>query len=1042
MDGGSYNNVVRTSSPFSASSPTSNPNAYKANVNRTKTRKWVEARVQNYDGDDWGGDDYDDEDEPEEPMPAPLQKAPTGGLPSTLRAVSQPLQARSTDATDLYGRRSFGEPGTNLSNPHNGANFAAPSSQHQLPASLPHEQPTYTMSTPPGAQPFSPPAAPSYAAEPQQDPSMMNATFPPRKSSMSGAGGVPQGPYDPQNGFQPGYGTSTRQHEGLPTQESPAPPAANKPRFVRPSDIYKRMSQEKERERLSMESNRPSLDGITGRGNGATSPEASRTSGEQRRKASLDRDEPADYTLHGDRTALPTVAERDQSADISPIKTSTFDTGPSLQAKGPESTSPLLPEVSRMSMFGDDFFSSSIKDLSPPKQTNIAPIAESDERQPREPIAAGAKTTQTSGADSAADAGLGTAAAKKTAHGHLARPSLPGGWVSETPTPLETPAESLPVTDMRLPAPATSRGVASSAAERNDAPANVMATAPGADAAAASDSGEKWEPPSNGPPTKLEQHPTPHSLPPLKTQDPLKGTTDSIREGPGAESATSNIAPSSSVYQDSPQVMSHPQSSSETPVYSRQENLPPTFAPPLGAPRKSTLSSVTTASPLKESDVLREEIIKSLSPAVDSPTHEARLGPPTPSSPNAPDMPHESRSLSGIYDDYYGFQEDKALQETSRYLKSDAEPQQGPAPSAATQANANLPEIRPLSPNKQGLNPQVSTEHRERRFSFDAGPEHVTLSPVEAPTSTAVSFGSMSDRQPSRPEYQAADRTETSNGPPPRETTSGPESTNTQLHAPSQTITHQVSQMSIGANNDGDVNMIDQPSPLSAGKSETPRGATPGPIEDKVLVLPDSTADDSTAPEVVSDQILASDKAEVLPETADAPAPAGNTSGKIMPFREILSIGLPQHRIQKFDETRVQFFNMDTGLGDWLRHMHAQGDGTNTDGPRGGNDLASPTTAPASQQPYYQQYLNASNPNLSMPPPGRTNTGNVAGQSPNMSQGQQAQFGSSGFNTGGQVGTKGKELLQAAGVLGNKGVKTGMKFFNKSKTKLRERGFN
>ena len=56
------------------------------NVNRTKTRKWVEAKVQSYDGDDWG-DDGEDDDEPESP-PAPLysHRQPLGHrLPSQVQ---------------------------------------------------------------------------------------------------------------------------------------------------------------------------------------------------------------------------------------------------------------------------------------------------------------------------------------------------------------------------------------------------------------------------------------------------------------------------------------------------------------------------------------------------------------------------------------------------------------------------------------------------------------------------------------------------------------------------------------------------------------------------------------------------------------------------------------------------------------------------------------------------------------------------------------------------------------------------------------------
>lgn len=65
--GGNYTHAVcfhrltrasdRSASPFSAGQPVS----FKTNVNRAKTKKWVQAKKNAYDGDDWG--DYDEYDE-------------------------------------------------------------------------------------------------------------------------------------------------------------------------------------------------------------------------------------------------------------------------------------------------------------------------------------------------------------------------------------------------------------------------------------------------------------------------------------------------------------------------------------------------------------------------------------------------------------------------------------------------------------------------------------------------------------------------------------------------------------------------------------------------------------------------------------------------------------------------------------------------------------------------------------------------------------------------------------------------------------------
>lgn len=60
-------------SPPNASSPASGgstPISFRANVNRAKTKRWVDAKKYTYDGGDWGDEDDEDEEE-EEQYPAP-----------------------------------------------------------------------------------------------------------------------------------------------------------------------------------------------------------------------------------------------------------------------------------------------------------------------------------------------------------------------------------------------------------------------------------------------------------------------------------------------------------------------------------------------------------------------------------------------------------------------------------------------------------------------------------------------------------------------------------------------------------------------------------------------------------------------------------------------------------------------------------------------------------------------------------------------------------------------------------------------------------
>ncbi|KAG5964589.1 hypothetical protein E4U58_003131 [Claviceps cyperi] len=79
-------------------------NSYQVNINRTKTKKWVEAKVQNYDGDDWGADEYDDDDDDEpESAPEPATAGPAGPAVRTTgtRDSSLPsLRARKPIASE------------------------------------------------------------------------------------------------------------------------------------------------------------------------------------------------------------------------------------------------------------------------------------------------------------------------------------------------------------------------------------------------------------------------------------------------------------------------------------------------------------------------------------------------------------------------------------------------------------------------------------------------------------------------------------------------------------------------------------------------------------------------------------------------------------------------------------------------------------------------------------------------------------------------------------------------------------------------------
>jgi len=155
-----------------------------------------------------------------------------------------------------------------------------------------------------------------------------------------------------------------------------------------------------------------------------------------------------------------------------------------------------------------------------------------------------------------------------------------------------------------------------------------------------------------------------------------------------------------------------------------------------------------------------------------------------------------------------------------------------------------------------------------------------------------------------------------------------------------------------------------------------------------------------------------------------------------MSFKQCMSYDTIGERIEKLGETREKFARHDSGLDAWLAHMvsqqeaytHAADSIRDSTGP---GHVAGPAgqSAPQrgaqpTQQPYYQQYLNASSSNLQGAAPAVRPPVNVGS----------SQFGSSDFkHSGTQVGAKGKELLAAAG-------KAGKGLLSKGKSKLRGTG--
>jgi hypothetical protein len=227
--------------------------SFKTNVNRAKTKKWVTAKKNAYDGDDWG--DYDEYDEygaaqePPQAEPAPSQRYYAGGPPQrtyTDRSFTDPAQQ--------------GPPGKARRN-----SFEAGEEHRAFSASMPPPQEQDY-----GQQPARPPPLQTQVSPMPADihSSPSRSQFPPRKSSISQV--------------ESPIATSPRPRTGSHS-DKPLP-------FVRPADIYKRMEEERVRERASLDSSRPSLDSLSSR----------------------PKDDPQSPTSDGGRVLQPleTVAER------------------------------------------------------------------------------------------------------------------------------------------------------------------------------------------------------------------------------------------------------------------------------------------------------------------------------------------------------------------------------------------------------------------------------------------------------------------------------------------------------------------------------------------------------------------------------------------------------------------------------------------------------------------------------------------------------------------------------------------------------------
>jgi len=479
------------SQPGGAAGP---PSSYQTNVNRAKTKKWVEAKSYSYDGDDWGEvDDYDEYGGYDEPEPEPAPR-PTG-LRQRGQSASKTPQETYGPREDLYqstvdSRQPYGNTGGPPQQQYGGRSFMSPQSQRPLAMvrtdsfdrgderrafSAGGQQPPMGSSIS-GPYPTSQPQVQNTAAQDfqpghmypnQQGHAQQSAARPPlqipNRSSMEARGRYGEYPQS-AGGSNRGVAYSEQQHlqntgsraqsmtsnissldihnrrdfspsampPPLQTRGSPSPqgnsdsrsssrhpprkssmnqdnppnlpflpqapsmPAANDdlpaarnrsgsnasnpPALIRPADIYRRMQEEKEKERQSQESLRPDMDTILGRPNERPAlgkPQESENN--QRLKPSLDpvTERKSEYGMEGINVSDQTPPGEKRSTTSKKFELP--KRAPDTYSQASRSSSgPMLPDVSRMSGFGESFGQSFLggDDFG---ETSSVPMSNSDE---------------------------------------------------------------------------------------------------------------------------------------------------------------------------------------------------------------------------------------------------------------------------------------------------------------------------------------------------------------------------------------------------------------------------------------------------------------------------------------------------------------------------------------------------------------------------------------------------------------------------------------------------------------------------------------
>ncbi|KAI4194792.1 MAG: hypothetical protein LQ350_007562 [Teloschistes chrysophthalmus] len=420
--------------------------------------------------------------------------------------------------------------------------------------------------------------------------------------------------------------------------------------------------------------------------------------------------------------------------------------------------------------------------------------------------------------------------------------------------------------------------------------------------------------------------------------------------------------------------------------------------------------------PQYESDRLRREIIRELSPRVTDESIPAQsnlpvgAGPSSQSKPNVPSHPHESMVIPPEYDHYWngsGSEESSRASSVRHPSKTTRDETAPPLPSAEPQLIQQTTQGRPDLPL--------------HRFSFEG--------PIQP-----INQGQRSLHDNSNPAHQPISRS-SSPVPQPIESTLPPQNTTDDhpIH-----LEHEDEHSPL-ENNSSNTVSIDPSSAL-----QRPGGSD---LSSVLRDLPPETAEAQS--HLDPEEPAFGARTAILPQpshtTSALPPRQPNVPPEIQNFREILALKNPRDRINCYDEYREHIANVETGLAHWLavttaklpEHQDILPSGrmlaTLTVGHKpsparsklGGLLSSGNSSAP---QPYYQQYLSASSPAGASDgvPPSRGNSSSF--YTPSTSTGKLSAQ---------QVQARGKDLLHSAGVFGGKANVAAKGLFSKGKSKFR-----